>query len=322
MDTTTEKGCPYDTTARFPVPPLRSFRERFSSFAAPAAKAALLPRFFPAGLRPCIPFGILPRAPFGPALPFRRGSPGLLPGVCPGLLLFRLRPFSGCFFLQPRGRRSSPFFPSRLLPRAPSQTPAPSPKDADEEDWRLLLVNRESPLPEGFSVPELTSLRNGQQVDSRIYQDLQDMLDAARAQGLDPLVCSSFRTQEKQQSLFDKQIRAYLDRGYSQADAEIEAAKWVAPPGTSEHQTGLAVDIVSLSYQLLDEHQAQTDTQKWLMAHCAEYGFILRYPTDKSELTGIGYEPWHYRYVGREAAQDISQAGLCLEEYLSSFSDS
>ena len=251
----------------------------------------------------------------------RRSSPASFLPAC--ALVFLLGFSLGHLSAPPSPSAVAPLVSSPAsAPALPSQTPAPSPKDTDEEDWRLLLVNRESPLPEGFSVPELSALRNGQQVDSRIYQDLQDMLDAARAQGLDPLVCSSFRTQEKQQSLFDKQIRAYLDRGYSQADAEIEAAKWVAPPGTSEHQTGLAVDIVSLSYQLLDEHQAQTDTQKWLMAHCAEYGFILRYPTDKSELTGIGYEPWHYRYVGREAAQDISQAGLCLEEYLSSFSDS
>ena len=91
---------------------------------------------------------------------------------------------------------------------------------------------------------------------------------------------------------------------------------WVARPGTSEHQTGLAVDIVDTSYQILDEGQENTPVQQWLMAHCAEYGFILRYPTDKSEITGVGYEPWHYRYVGVEAAREIMANGLCLEEYL------
>ena len=90
----------------------------------------------------------------------------------------------------------------------------------------------------------------------------------------------------------------------------------MARPGASEHQTGLAVDIVDINYQLLDEGQEDTAVQIWLMAHCAEYGFILRYPTDKSELTGVSYEPWHYRYVGTEAARAIMGGGLCLEEYL------
>ena len=88
------------------------------------------------------------------------------------------------------------------------------------------------------------------------------------------------------------------------------------PPGTSEHQAGLAVDIVSVEYQVLDEGQEDTPLQQWLMAHCWEYGFILRYPTDKSDLTGVGYEPWHYRYVGEEAAKAVTEQGICLEEYL------
>ena len=95
-----------------------------------------------------------------------------------------------------------------------------------------------------------------------------------------------------------------------------EAARWEAPPGTSEHQTGLALDIVSARYQVLDSAQANTAEQQWLMAHCWEYGFILRYPADKTEITGIGYEPWHYRYVGRETAAAVHESGLCLEEYL------
>ena len=92
----------------------------------------------------------------------------------------------------------------------------------------------------------------------------------------------------------------------------------MAVPGTSEHQTGLALDIVSAGYQLLDEAQEDTAEQKWLMEHCWEYGFILRFPEDKTEITGIGYEPWHYRYVGRETAEAIHKSGLCLEEYLQS----
>ena len=87
-------------------------------------------------------------------------------------------------------------------------------------------------------------------------------------------------------------------------------------PGTSEHQLGLAVDIVDISNQHLDASQENTAVQKWLMEHSWEYGFILRYPNEKSEITGIIYEPWHYRYVGREDAEQIHTLGVCLEEYL------
>lgn len=184
-----------------------------------------------------------------------------------------------------------------------------------QEDWRLLLVNPWNTLPEGFSV-QLTTLKNGHAIDERAYPDLQAMMDAARAEGLSPIICSSYRTQEKQQALFDAQVNKNLAQGYSREEAERKAGEWVAVPGTSEHQTGLAVDIVSLNYQLLDENQEKTPEQKWLMENCWKYGFILRYPTDKSELTGIGYEPWHYRYVGKETAKEIMEKGLCLEEYL------
>lgn len=188
-------------------------------------------------------------------------------------------------------------------------------KEGETADWNLLLVNAAHPIPENFQI-ETTPLTNGQAVDSRIYQKLQDMMDAARANGLEPLICSSYRTMEKQTDLFKAQVQSCMKQGYSQEEAEKQAAVWVAPPGTSEHQLGLAVDIVSTSYQLLDEEQENTPEQKWLMKHCAEYGFILRYPTDKSSVTGIGYEPWHYRYVGKEAAKEIMERGICLEEYL------
>ena len=187
---------------------------------------------------------------------------------------------------------------------------------AEGEGWALTLVNFENPLPDGFSVPTLTELRNGQAIDSRAYPALQAMMDDARAAGLQPVVCSSLRSWDTQERLFEAEVQNWLARGCTQGEAEAQAAMWVARPGTSEHQLGLAVDIVDLSYQLLDEGQERTPVQQWLMAHCAEYGFILRYPTDKSALTGVGYEPWHYRYVGVQAAQEIMGGGLCLEEYL------
>ena len=199
----------------------------------------------------------------------------------------------------------------------PINIPASDEPASEEENWALILVNWEHALPDGFSVPELTRLRNGHAVDSRAYPALQAMMDDARAAGLQPLICSSYRTRDVQERLFGQEVQSWMDQGYIREEALDRAAMWVARPGTSEHQTGLAVDIVDMSYQLLDERQESTPVQKWLMDHCAEYGFILRYPADKSALTGINYEPWHYRYVGTEAAGEIMENGWCLEEYLS-----
>lgn len=209
--------------------------------------------------------------------------------------------------------------PAATLP--PVQTPAPPsdepvPAQPAGENWALRLVNADHPLPDGFAVPELTQLRSGQAVDSRAYPDLQRMMDDARAVGLQPVICSSCRSWEEQEQLFEQEVQNWINRGYIREEAEGKAATWVARPGASEHQTGLALDIVDLSYQTLDEGQEDTPVQRWLMEHCADYGFILRYPTGKSALTGVSYEPWHYRYVGVEVAQAIMEQGLCLEEYL------
>ena len=163
---------------------------------------------------------------------------------------------------------------------------------------------------------ELVELRNGQNIDSRAYEDLQQMMDDARAEGLDPYICSSWRSHETQEQLFEEEIADYVEKGYSESEARVRAAEWVAVPGTSEHELGLALDIVSEENQRLEEAQKDTPTQQWLMAHCYEYGFILRYPKDKEDITGISYEPWHYRYVGREDAAAIRDLGVCLEEYL------
>lgn len=183
------------------------------------------------------------------------------------------------------------------------------------DDWKLLLVNRDNPLPDDLCV-QTTELPNGLKVDERCYPDLQNMMDACREAGLSPVICSAYRTQEFQEELYQSQIEKQMALGYSRECAEIEAGKNVAVPGTSEHQLGLAVDIVDMSYQLLDSAQEDTAVQKWLMEHSWEYGFILRYPDGKSDITGIAYEPWHYRYVGRENAEQIYRTGVCLEEYL------
>ena len=181
--------------------------------------------------------------------------------------------------------------------------------------WNLILVNPWNRIPEDFSV-ELAQWEGEQQVDERIYPDLEQMMADMGAEGLRPLICSSYRTDEKQQSLFRKKVESYLEQGYSLTEADEAAGKWIAVPGTSEHQTGLAMDIIDMGYPYLNEKQENTAVQKWLMAHSWEYGFILRYPREKSDITGINYEPWHYRYVGKEAAKEIYELGICLEEYL------
>ena len=177
------------------------------------------------------------------------------------------------------------------------------------EEWNLIVVNRWNELPEDYSV-ELTELSNGQKVDSRIYPYLQEMFDAARAEGIYPIVREGYRTAEEQQEILDDKIQTYINQGYSQSRAEKTAKEWVALPGTSEHQLGIAVDINADKSKCSNE-----DVYTWLAENAYKYGFILRYPPGKQEITGTSYEPWHYRYVGVDAAQEIYEQGICLEEY-------
>ena len=150
-----------------------------------------------------------------------------------------------------------------------------------------------------------------------MYPDLQKMMDDARAEGLSPLVCSGFRSTEDQQKIYTDRLERNIKSGMQWAEAEADALKWVAYPGTSEHHTGLAVDIVSVGNQRLDGTQENTAEQRWLMENSWKYGFILRYPKGKTHITGIYYEPWHYRYVGKEAAEEIFARNITLEEYIS-----
>lgn len=174
--------------------------------------------------------------------------------------------------------------------KSASASPKFTKAQTKESNWNLLLVNPWNKLPAVFSV-DLAKLPGGHAIDRREYGDLQAMMDAARAAGLSPIICSSYRTEEKQRTLYQNLVDKYQARGYSKKEAKREAGRWVAAPGTSEHQSGLALDIVSSGYQVLDKKQARTPEQKWLMTHCHEYGFILRYPKEKKDITGINYEP-------------------------------
>ncbi len=187
--------------------------------------------------------------------------------------------------------------------------------DEDTRPWYLMLVNQSHPMEEGY-VPELADIDSSHQVDARILEPLQKMLSDAEKAGYKLYVCSAYRSVERQKELFNESMVDYVNQGMSYYEAAVETAKSIAWPGESEHATGLAMDIVSANYAMLDEKQGETKEQQWLMEHCYDYGFILRYPKDKMENTGIIYEPWHYRYVGVEDAKKIQEMGVTLEEYL------
>lgn len=189
----------------------------------------------------------------------------------------------------------------------------------DKNSWKdhpeLVLVNKENKLPEEYPI-NLKTLPDGKNKSNDIaYDAICDFLKAGRKAGMNLEVCSSYRSVERQQELLDEDVNDLMAKGYSYKDAYAEVTRETMPPGYSEHSTGLAFDIVALSYQMLDSEQAKTKENKWLLEHCAEFGFILRYPEDKEDITGISYESWHFRYVGKEVAEEIMEKGITLEEY-------
>lgn len=192
---------------------------------------------------------------------------------------------------------------------------APSVNTAPEDEWKLLLVNKENPLPENYQI-ETQRLSNGLLVDTRIYDPLMELLEAGNKEGCALMVCSAYRSYERQVELYEADVAKYQSWGYSYEEACARTEETLAVPGRSEHQSGLAVDIVTVSHQVLNAAFADTKAGRWLAEHAHEYGFILRYPEDKEDITGIAYEPWHFRYVGREAAAEIYALGCCLEEYI------
>ncbi|MCR5720676.1 MAG: M15 family metallopeptidase, partial [Lachnospiraceae bacterium] len=156
---------------------------------------------------------------------------------------------------------------------------------------------------------------NGRKCDARIADNIKALFEAAKREGLSLYLCSPYRDLDRQNMLFDKKIKNYMGRGMSYAEAYIKVATAVTVPGCSEHQVGLAFDITSTTYTVLDSGFGNTDEGKWLEENCARFGFILRYPKGKERITGIEYEPWHFRYVGEEAAAVIMEKGITLEEF-------
>ncbi len=185
----------------------------------------------------------------------------------------------------------------------------------EKEEYYLLLANAENPLPQDWSI-QTEEVQNGYEMDRRAAPAMREMIQAAKEDGVELMLCSAYRSVEKQQQLFDRSQQAYMAQGMSEEEAYAKTATETAIPGTSEHQTGLAADIVTPTYQMLDAGFADTPASQWLSEHAAEYGFVLRYPQDKQEVTGIIYESWHYRFVGKTHAKLMKESGLCLEEYL------
>lgn len=206
---------------------------------------------------------------------------------------------------------------------SPSQTSSPAPTQKSLlttrnyyidykqlEDPRLVLVNTYIPLPESYQIkPRLYS---GETVDDSIFLPLTQMLEDAKSAGLSLWIASGYRSTEDQAKLLEDGIQSRMDDlSMTREEAEENALQSFSKPGYSEHHTGLAVDFnyVSKDFEYTDEYT-------WLSENAWKYGFIQRYPKDKTEITGIIHEPWHYRYVGKENAKEITERGLCLEEYI------
>ena len=213
---------------------------------------------------------------------------------------------------------------SGSVPSSTSQPADSTPPDASSaapvetiprDEWYMVLANRSSVLPGDFTVAETATVGEAV-VDARIAEALRQMVTDAAAAGVKLKPTNGYRSIARQQELWDARVKTLMEGGLSQADAETKAIDYTSAPGTSDHNTGLGLDIVSEDHPAKDAGFAETAAAQWLAEHAADYGFILRYPSDKTEATGMDYEPWHYRYVGSEQAHKIKESGLCLEEYL------
>lgn len=177
----------------------------------------------------------------------------------------------------------------------------------------LILVNKTHPISKGYNV-DLCEVE-GKLVAKEIAGDLTRMLKDARENGFMPIVCSGYRSLVYQRELLATKVNRLCNQGYDTAQAQTLAKREIMPEGCSEHHTGLAVDIVSEENKELEVSQENSITNQWLQKHCAEYGFILRYPKDKEEITQVSYEPWHFRYVGVEIAEYLTKNKMTLEEF-------
>lgn len=179
------------------------------------------------------------------------------------------------------------------------------------DDWRLTLANSEHILPEDFSI-ELASIDETRKFDKRAIGELNQMIKAMQKEKITKIwVQSAYRSVERQTELYNDSVEKYIKKGKSQEEAEKLTLQFINKPGGSDHNIGLGVD-----FNNVDKSFAKTEAFTWLQEHAQEYGFVLRYPEEKEEITKITYEPWHWRYVGQEHAKVMNEKNMCLEEYV------
>ena len=178
-------------------------------------------------------------------------------------------------------------------------------------DWNLRLANYENVLPEDFTV-EVANIDETRQFDARAIGYLKQMINDMRKDGIkDIWVQSAYRSVERQKELYEQSIQKYIKQGKTQEEAVKLTDEYINKPGTSEHNIGLAVD-----FNFVNNEFEETKSFTWLKQHAEDYGFILRYPKEKEDITKISYESWHWRYVGKEHAKKINELNMCLEEYI------
>lgn len=201
----------------------------------------------------------------------------------------------------------SPLAPLKLIP----------PYVSEDDQWMLILVNSENMLDESFKVA--TTKFDTQYIDSRVADDYTAMCEAALEDGITLYLRSGYRSVSTQATNYNNEIARYMGLGNSEEEATALTQQYYAIPGASEHHTGLALDIITPEYHneiyTLNEQFAETEAYEWLVANCTDYGFILRYTNENQHITGFGFEPWHYRYVGVATAKFLEQNNLTLEEY-------
>lgn len=179
------------------------------------------------------------------------------------------------------------------------------------DDWRLTLANYDNLLPEDFTV-KVSNIDKTRQFDSRAIDELNDMMNAMKKDGVTNVwVQSAYRSVARQKELYDNSVKKYIQQGKSQEEAEKLTDEYINKPGSSDHNLGLAVD-----FNYVDNKFEKLDGFKWLKNNAENYGFVLRYPKDKEDITKIAYESWHWRYVGVEHAKKMNDLNMCLEEYI------
>ena len=235
--------------------------------------------------------------------------------VCGVILLAIILIIVGCTKGCKNNEPAETTVPSTEAPTVQTEPPAPT-FAYKASDWKLIFVNEDNPLPEDYSL-ETTTLRSGANVNSQCMENLQEMIDDCREAGLKPLVLSAYLSETDLQKAYDTRVSELMSTGFTQELAEKEAVKTVDKPGCSEYQTGLLLDILSEDQKTKDADElSDNEVLAWLRDNAWKYGFVERYTEAQAARMGKTYQPWKYRYVGKDAAKDMYENDYCLEELL------